>query len=78
MEGLMLTISLNEAKTNLSALVSIVEHKGERVIILKHGVAVAELIPVQHGKRTETHQELRDIQIKYDPLAPTEGEWADD
>jgi prevent-host-death family protein len=74
----MLTVSLNEAKTNLSSLVSIVERKGERVIILKHGMAVAEIVPIRNDTRSETHEELRDIRINYDPLAPTEDEWVHD
>jgi prevent-host-death family protein len=70
-------VSLNEAKTHLSSLISNVEHKGEKVVILKHGVAVAEIVPMSHAKRTETHQELRDVRIEYDVLAPTQDEWPD-
>jgi antitoxin (DNA-binding transcriptional repressor) of toxin-antitoxin stability system len=55
-----------------------VERKGERVIILKHGMAVAEIIPVKNDTRSETHDELREIRILYDPLAPTEDEWVHD
>jgi antitoxin (DNA-binding transcriptional repressor) of toxin-antitoxin stability system len=55
-----------------------VERKGERVIILKHGMAVAEIIPVRNDTRSETHDELREIRILYDPLAPTEDEWVRD
>jgi antitoxin (DNA-binding transcriptional repressor) of toxin-antitoxin stability system len=77
MEIAMRSISLNEAKTHFSAIISGVEHRGERVIIMKHGVAVAEIKPLGHEKRTETHADLRDIQIKYDPVAPTAEEWPD-
>jgi antitoxin (DNA-binding transcriptional repressor) of toxin-antitoxin stability system len=77
MEDGMRQFSLNEAKTHFSAIISGVEHRGERVIIMKHGVAVAEIKPLEHEKRTETHADLREIQINYDPVAPTAEEWFD-
>ena len=73
----MISVNLHEAKTHLSSLISSVEHQGERVIILKHGVAVAELVPVSYGKRTAVHEELKNIHINFDPLEPTAGEWLD-
>ncbi|MEM8654410.1 MAG: type II toxin-antitoxin system prevent-host-death family antitoxin [Pseudomonadota bacterium] len=41
--------SVHEAKTNLSKLLERVS-RGERVIITRHGVPAAELIPARHGK----------------------------
>ena len=38
--------SVHEAKTNLSKLIEAVE-RGERVVITRHGVPAAELIPAQ-------------------------------
>ena len=38
--------SVHEAKTNLSKLLAAVE-RGERVIITRHGVPAAELVPVK-------------------------------
>jgi antitoxin (DNA-binding transcriptional repressor) of toxin-antitoxin stability system len=73
----MITVSLNEAKTHLSSLISGVEHRGEKVMILKHGVAVAEIIPVTNKKRTSLHSDIKNIDIRFDPLKPTEGEWSD-
>ena len=41
--------SVHEAKTNLSKLLEAVE-RGERVVITRHGVPTAELVPVQKRK----------------------------
>ena len=41
--------SVHEAKTNLSRLLAAVE-RGERVIITRHGVPAAELIPARPAK----------------------------
>jgi len=40
--------SVHEAKTNLSKLLEAVE-RGERVIITRHGVPAAELVPARAG-----------------------------
>lgn len=71
----MITANLNEVKTHLSSLVSSVEHQGETVLIQKHGVVVAEIVPVKHGKRSQIKKELADIRIVKDPLISTESEW---
>jgi prevent-host-death family protein len=71
----MITVSVHEAKANLSTLLRAVEQRGERVIILKHGVAIAEIIPLPHEKRTQVHPELKDIKILYNPTETTESEW---
>jgi len=41
--------SVHEAKTNLSKLLEAVE-RGERVVITKHGVPTAELVPAKKNK----------------------------
>ena len=48
----MVTVNMHEAKTRLSKLVELVE-RGERVVIARGGVPVAELVPYQppRGKR---------------------------
>ena len=45
-----MTFNVDEAKSNLSRLLEIVE-QGEEVIIARHGVPVAELVTVPAGKR---------------------------
>lgn len=74
-EYCMITINLNEAKTHFSSIISSVEHNHEKVIILKHGIAVAEIIPLSKGCRTDTYKEIKNIKILYDPLESTESEW---
>lgn len=73
----MTTVNIHEAKTHLSALIAAVERGHEKVIICRHGRAVAELVPVAHGKRTETDEALRQIEIRYDSTEGTEEEWDD-
>lgn len=73
----MITVSLNEAKTHLSSLVSGVEHRGEKVLILKHGIPVAEIVPIPVAKRSLLHDEVKSIVLRFDPLDPTQGEWSD-
>lgn len=41
--------SVHEAKTNLSKLLEAVQ-RGERVIITRHGVPTAELVPARKSK----------------------------
>ena len=45
-----MTFDVHEAKSNLSRLLEVVE-QGEEVIIARHGVPVAKLVPVPRGKR---------------------------
>ena len=73
----MTTVSIHEAKTHLSALISNVERLGEPVIICRHKQAVAELVPIPRGRRTVVSSRLKNIAIKYDPTESTEGEWSD-
>ncbi len=70
-------VNIHEAKTNLSSLVAQVERLGSKVTICRYGRPVAELIPVQHGKRTGIHPELSQLAIKGDLLVSTEEEWED-
>ena len=71
----MKSVSIHEAKTHLSALIAYLERTREKVIILKHNNAVAELVPIPHGNRIEPHPELMDIEILYEPTESTEQEW---
>ncbi len=71
------TVSIHEAKTHLSALVSRVENLRAPVIICRHGHAVAEIVPLPKGNRTKPSERLKNIELHYDPTEPTEGEWGD-
>ena len=61
-------IGVYEAKTHLAELLDRVE-KGERIVITRHGRAVAELTPV--GKRDETsiRRAIADLRSFRDELA---------
>ena len=41
----MVTINLYEAKTQLSRLVAAVEKQGERIVLCRNGLPVADLVP---------------------------------
>jgi|WetSurMetagenome_2_1015567.scaffolds.fasta_scaffold50511_2 antitoxin (DNA-binding transcriptional repressor) of toxin-antitoxin stability system len=71
----MVSVSLHEAKTHLSSLVSVIERNGEKIIICKHGRAVAEIGPVSSGSRLKTDKELKKVRILGDVMEPTTGEW---
>lgn len=71
----MVSVSIHEAKTHLSSLVSVVERKGEKIIICRHGRAVAEIAPLSRKSRLEVDNELRQIRIIGDATEPTIGEW---
>ncbi len=71
----MASVSIHEAKTHLSALISRIERLGEKIIISKHGRAVAELGPISPKSRLKVSKKLKDIKIKEDPTLPTHEEW---
>ena len=71
----MKTVSIHEAKTHFSALISTIERTREKIIIMKHNNAVAELVPIPHGDRLTPDPKLKEIEIRYDPIEPTEEEW---
>ena len=74
----MVTVNTHEAKTQLSALLALVEQKGEKVMICRHGKPVAELSKAKPRKprnRLAVDPSLR-VQLSYDPVEPlTEEEF---
>ena len=56
----MATVGSYEAKTHLPALLDRVE-KGERIIITRHGAAVAVLVPAGGRARKESRQVIAEI-----------------
>lgn len=70
----MKSVSIHEAKTHLSSLIATIERTKEKIIIMKHNNAVAELVPIPHGNRLEPHPELMNIQVLFDPTESTEEE----
>ena len=73
----MIKVNINEAKTQLSALVKAVEEKGEIVALCRNGKPVAHLVKpkVAKGKqgRMKMIPELKG-RILYDPNEPLEPE----
>ncbi|TVR52081.1 MAG: type II toxin-antitoxin system Phd/YefM family antitoxin [Gemmatimonadales bacterium] len=56
----MTEVGAYEAKTHLSALIRRVE-EGERIVITRHGVPVAELVPPGGGARVAGRDALSEI-----------------
>jgi prevent-host-death family protein len=69
----MVTKSLFDTKTHLSALLHAVEREGEIVVITRHGKPVARIVPYEHPNvaRTEAlaalRQQAREEGIVLDP-----------
>jgi antitoxin (DNA-binding transcriptional repressor) of toxin-antitoxin stability system len=73
-----MTVNTHEAKTRLSALLALVEQKGEKILICRRGRPVAELSRAKAKKRHNhlaVDPSLR-VQLRYDPVEPlTEEEF---
>ena len=65
------TVSMYEAKAKLSALVAEIEAGEDRVILCRHGVPVAELVPHRRGQGVvTTDPALAGAKFLADPCAP--------
>jgi prevent-host-death family protein len=71
----MKTVSIHEAKSHLSSLIAAVERSGEKIIIQRHGRAVAEINPISHKSRLIIDPTLKKVQILCDLTQPTVEEW---
>lgn len=71
----MKTVSIHEAKAQLSGLVAAVEKSGERVVLSRYGKPVVELVPCRPRKRSMPHPRLAKIRYSGDLTQPTESEW---
>ena len=71
----MFTVSIHEAKAHLSSLISKVERSGEKVIIKRHGRAVAEINPISHKSRLKLNSTLKKVKIMGDLTSTTLEEW---
>ena len=71
----MTTVSVHEAKTHLSSILSNVERLGEKVVICRYNKAIAQITPIKHGDRTILNPALSKVSIKCDLTEPTGGEW---
>lgn len=70
------TVSIHEAKANLSALIEQVRTSDEPVVLCRYGKPVAEIAPLRHRKRTTVRPDLA-VTLMADPTAPTSEEWED-
>lgn len=73
----MKTINLYEAKTHLSKLVAEVENGGERIVLCRNGVPVADMIAHEKpATNTRPAPELAGARFLGDPCAPLdESDW---
>jgi antitoxin (DNA-binding transcriptional repressor) of toxin-antitoxin stability system len=79
----MITINTHQAKTQLSALLTAVQERGEVVIICRNGKPVAELrqpsTPVSLKRSRLTPNPALAGRILYDPTEPaTEDDWPEE
>jgi len=67
----MLSVNTHEAKTNLSALLQLVETKNTLVRICRDGKPIAELIPISSSK-SKLKKENPRLKVKFheDPILP--------
>jgi len=73
----MKAVNVHEAKTQLSALLSAVEH-GQSFLICRNGDAIADLVPHVRHNRTQRHPILGKIKIDYDVTEDlTDEEWGE-
>ena len=70
-----MTVSVYEARTNFSALLDRLEKSRSAVTITRRNRAVAQLVPIEHKKRSTVHKELCPIWIAEDAFEPTTEEW---
>jgi prevent-host-death family protein len=69
-------VTIDEAQTQLLALLAAVEATGEPVLICHQGKPVADLVPHRRQSRLVPHPVMQRIRINYDPTETlTADEW---
>lgn len=75
----MKTLNAHEVETQLFSVLLDIEKTGERFVIYRDGVPVADLIPHHRKSRLTPHPVISQITINYDPTEPlTSDEWPED
>jgi prevent-host-death family protein len=69
-------VNIHDAKTHLSSILAEVEN-GERVLICRYNVPIAELSPVKKQKRSQADPVLKSLVFVSPPEEPTVSEWQD-
>lgn len=73
------TVSVHEAKSQLSRLLAEVNRDGSSIVICNRGKPVADLTPHRQKCRTAVHPYMSQIEINYNPTEPLqEDEWPED
>ena len=69
-------VTIDEAQTQLPALLDAVAATGEPVLIYREGTPVADIVPHRTRSRLAPHPVMQQIRLNYDPTEPlTPDEW---
>ena len=75
----MKTVSIQDIGTQLFSVLLEIEKKGERFIICRDGVPIADLTPHRKKSRLTPHPLISQITVNYDPTEPlTDDEWSEE
>lgn len=73
----MKTLSIQETIRQFPSLLMEIEQTREPVMICRNGKPIAELMPLPHRSRLQTHPIMSRLAIRYDPIEPLEAdEWS--
>ena len=76
LENIMIAVTIPEAETNLSDIVSRVETADETVFLMRLGRAVARIVPMPHSPRdVSPDPALAPIEIKGDLFGDDSADW---
>jgi prevent-host-death family protein len=69
-------VTIDEAQTQLPALLDAVEATGEPVLLCRQGTPVADIVPPRPRSRLVPHPVMQQLRLDYDPTEPrTPDEW---
>ena len=74
----MVSVNIYEAKSQLSRLIAAVETRGERVVLCRNGVPIADIVPHQKDTAATLQPDpaLRGAEFLSDPTAPlSNSDW---
>ncbi len=72
-------LTISEAESNFSSVLTEIEEKGEMFIICRNGEPIADLIPHKRKSRLNPHPVMSNIKINYDPTETlSNDEWPGD
>lgn len=76
----MISVNTHEAKSKLSALLRLIEEKGERIMICRNGKPIAEICPITGTNDPfKQNPELTGIKFNEDPVLPLhEDDWPEE